>query len=182
MCPLRSYPVWSRPAVALGEIATYNAVCIWDFGQLMGQDGEEEEPQSLVILSTKKSQSFSGLSSFGNNIQNSKLSANHHYGQENNILEVPNIISIKKFLAMVLLVNQLLGFIIPALSSMISLHPGMCFLAPPLGLLFTQMRCISVLFLLAPDRLSNQLCLCSVLTWAWLLQVFKPSDFTILYM
>lgn len=49
----------------------------------MGQDGEEEEPQSLVILSAKKSQSFSGLSSFGNNIQNSKLSANHHYGQEN---------------------------------------------------------------------------------------------------
>lgn len=82
------------------------------------------------------------------------------------ILEVPNVISIKKFLAMVLLVNQLLGFIIPALSSMISLHPGMCFLAPPLGLLLTQMTCISVLFLLAPDRLSNQLCLCSVLTWA----------------
>jgi len=78
----------------------------------MRQPGADEESQSFVIFSTKKSQSSSGLSLFNNKVQNSDFSANHLYGQENNILEALNVISIKKLLLRVFQVNQLLSFIL----------------------------------------------------------------------
>lgn len=80
--------------------------------QLTGQPGADDEPRSFVIFGTKKSQSSSGLSLFNNKVQHSDFSANHLYGQENNILEVPNVSSVKKFLLMVFQVNLLPGFIL----------------------------------------------------------------------
>lgn len=101
----------SWPAVAPGGIETHNTACLQDFVQLMGQPGVDDEPQSFVVFSTKKSQSSSGLSLFNNKVQDSDFSENHVYGHENNILEVPNVTSTKKFLLMVFQVTQLLGFI-----------------------------------------------------------------------
>lgn len=130
---------------------------LWDFMQLMGQPGADDEPQSFVIFSTKKSESSSGLCLFNNKVQNSDFSANHLYGQENNILEVPNVTSIKKFLLMIFQVNQLLSFISFLLFPVWSLcAPEMCFLSPPSDFLLAQMRCISMPFLLVPVGLSNQ--------------------------
>lgn len=58
--------------VAPGEMETYTTVNLWDSVRLIGQPGVDEEPQSFLIFSAKKSQSSSGLSLFNNKVQNSQ--------------------------------------------------------------------------------------------------------------
>lgn len=120
--PLGPCPGSSWLAGSAGR--TDNSGCIWDFMQLMGQPGAGEEPQNFVIFSTKESQSSSGLLCLILRFKTQTLQQSTFFGQENRILEVAKVTSMKRFLLMAFQVNCLLSFIsFQHFSCVIPLHP-----------------------------------------------------------